>query len=84
MIRFENQTERGLYDFMMTGGYKDSTARDYIHRLRKIKPVDTLAGENLANHIDDYTKGAFENMNKRAHNAYSSALKCLKKYVDQL
>ena len=81
MIQFENNTERGFFEFLLGRGYARSTAADYIRRLRRIKSLDVLKGENLDGYINDYENGANENLNKRAHNAHSCALKRFKEYV---
>ena len=81
--KFENRTEAGFYDYMMSRrDYKESTVWDYIKRIRKIESMDTLINKNLDPFIKDYEDGTHESMNSTCHNAYSCALKRLKEYQE--
>ena len=79
--KFENRTEAGFYDYMLgQRRYKESTVWDYIKRIRKVEPMDTLINKNLGPFINDFENGAHETMNSTCHNAYSCALKRLQEY----
>ena len=79
--KFENQTEAGFYDYMLSQRrYKESTVWDYIKRIRKIESMDTLINKSLDPFINDFEDGAHETMNSTCHNAYSCALKRLQEY----
>ena len=82
-IKFINSTEAGFYDYMMSHRtYKESTVWDYINRIRKIEPMDTLINKNLAPFIEEYERGVHEDKNSTCHNAYSCALKRLREYQE--
>ena len=74
MIKFENQTETAFYNYL-TKKFKESTAWDYIRRIRSIKRLDMLLNEKLDSYIAAYETGAFAKVNNTAHNAFSAALK---------
>ena len=81
--KFNNQTEAGFYDYMLSHRhYKESAVLHYIQRIRKIEPMDTLINKRLDPIIKDYENGAYQNMNATCHNAYSCALKRLKEYQE--
>lgn len=77
---FKNNVELGFYDYLVSSGYKESTAYHYITRCRKVKPLDVLVIENLDNYIDDYENGTKRDINVSSHAAYSNALKRLREY----
>ena len=84
-IKFENSTEASFYDYLVGNrGYKQSTAMDYVRRIRRIESMDTLVKKNLDNVIDDYENGAHKMVNHSAHNAYSCALKRLREFQGTL
>lgn len=70
-------TEAMFYDYLLTRGYRRSTAKDYAHRIRKIGSIDALLHQDITPYIEEYTIGAHQEDNKRVHNAYSGALKRL-------
>lgn len=84
MMMFVNNTERGFFEFLMSRGYAASSARDYIRRMRRIRPLDELIRENLDVRIADYETGSHEDMNNRVHHAYSCALKRLREYAERI
>lgn len=82
VMKFKNNIEADFFDYLLSKGYAQRAATSYVRCLRRIKSVDVLIKENLADYITDYEKGANENLNKKAHNAYSCALKRFKEYVE--
>ena len=78
--RFENSTERGFCEYLISQGYAFSTAMDYIRRLRRITSLDKLINQNLDGLIASFENGIHKALNERSHNAHSCALKRFKEY----
>lgn len=80
--------ERAFIDFVEKAGLKSSTAKDYAGRIKKILEEEGITIENLAVDIDkwieEYESGAYAKINKRKHNAPSSALKWFEKLIPTL
>ncbi len=74
MMKFTNHTEQAFYNYMVPR-LKESTANDYIMRIRKVKALDVLIHENIDPYIHLFETGRLKNINVNSHNAYTSALK---------
>ena len=72
--------ERSFLRYLQSTGYPDSTASCYVRRLRSIKALDQLMGENLDPYIAAYETGSRKHINALSHNTYSCALKRFRQF----
>ena len=79
-ISFRNHTETGFYDYLLSRGYAESTARHYIVKLRQLDELDKLIQQPLDPFISQQETGACKDANIRGHKATSCALKRFREY----
>ena len=91
-----NGLETGIvkrfYDYLLSNGVKESTAYDYVQRVKRILAEFNTSIEevirkkiDVQTYIDTFSKGGerYEE-NKKKHNALSSALKWFKRFIISL
>lgn len=78
--KFKNRVSLSFYKYMIANGLSPKTANDYVKRVNQICDIEKLLTIDVQPFIDEYTIGDKVDVNKRFHNAPSSALKKFDKF----
>lgn len=73
--KFKNNVSASFYNYMVLKGLSPKTANDYVNRVNKICDIEKFMTIDVKPYIESYTAGENKELNKRLHNAPSSALK---------
>jgi hypothetical protein len=78
--KFKNPVSLSFYKYMIANGMSPKTANDYVKRVNQICNIEKLLTIDVQPFIDEYTIGDKVEVNKRLHNAPSSALRKFDKF----